>query len=214
MIVGGGGLGREVHELIEDINDEAPRFNVLGWLDSNLALHGSAIHGLPVLGDLRWLSQRPDVGVVVGIGAPHIRRRVVQAIQAQGPNSFPTLIHPTARIGRRVSIGEGTVICANVTTTTDYSIGQHVLVNIMATVAHDNLLGDFVTLAPGALLSGNVTVGEGCDIGTNATLLQGVSIGEWSIVGAAAMVREDLPANCTAVGVPAKVIKERPPNWA
>lgn len=112
-----------------------------------------------------------------------------------------------------MSIGEGTVICAGVTTA-DYSIGRHVLVNVLGTVVHDNVLGDFVTVVPGAMLSGSVTIGEGCDIGTNATLLQGVSIGEWSIVGATAMVREDLPANCTAVGVPAKVIKERAANWA
>lgn len=116
-------------------------------------------------------------------------------------------------IGRRVEIGEGTVICANVTTTTDYKIGRHVLINIMATVAHDDVLHDYVTIAPAAVISGNVTIGEGTDLGTNATVNQGVEIGAWSIVGSGAVVTKSLPDNCTAVGAPAKPIKERPAGW-
>lgn len=213
VIVGPGGLGREVHELIEDINAAQPTWEVLGWLDSNAEMHGQRVHDLPVLGDLDWLADRPEVAVVIGIGAPPTRRRVVERIRAQGNNKFPTLIHPTAVIGRRVEIGEGTIICAGVTTTTDYRIGKHVLLNICCTVAHDDVLHDFVTVAPGALLSGNVTVGEGTDIGTNATIIQGVEIGGWSIVGAGSVVNKPVPDNVTAVGVPAKVIKERESGW-
>jgi acetyltransferase-like isoleucine patch superfamily enzyme len=38
-------------------------------------------------------------------------------------------------------------------------------------------------------------------------------IGPWTIVGAGAAVTGDLPANCTAVGVPARPIKTRPDGW-
>jgi acetyltransferase-like isoleucine patch superfamily enzyme len=62
-------------------------------------------------------------------------------------------------------------------------------------------------------LSGNVTIGEGCDIGTNACAIQGITIGDWSIIGAGATVIRDLPANVTAVGVPARVIATRPDGW-
>ena len=39
---------------------------------------------------------------------------------------------------------------------------------------------------------------------------QGVEIGEWSVVGAGAVVVGDVPAGVTVVGVPAKILKERP----
>lgn len=214
VIVGTGGLAREFHALIEDINaDGKTQWEVAGWLDSNAEKHSQHVHDLPVLGGLEWLRGRPEVGVVIGIGAPPTRRRVAEQLRALGHGHFPTLIHPTAVVGRRVTIGEGTVICANVTTTTDFTLGRHVLINIMATVAHDDVLGDYVTIAPAANISGNVTIGEGTDLGTNAAVNQGVDIGAWSIVGSGAVVTKSLPANCTAVGAPAKVIKERPEGW-
>ncbi|MFW8625426.1 acetyltransferase [Deinococcus sp. ME38] len=213
VIVGTGGHAREIHELIEDINTVAPTWEIMGWLDSNAAAHGTTVHDLPVLGDVDWLQANPDVYVTVAIGAPPVRRRVVERVRAIGHTRFATLIHPTALIGRRVEIGEGTVICAGVITSTDYRLGQHVLINRMATVAHDDDLHDFVTIAPSAVISGNVTIGEGTDLGTNATVNQGVEIGAWTIVGSGAVVTKSLPANCTAVGAPAKPIKERPEGW-
>lgn len=213
VIVGTGGHAREIHELIEDINASALTWEIMGWLDSNAAAHGTTVHDLPVLGDVDWLQANPDVYVTVAIGAPPVRRRVVERVRAIGHTRFATLIHPTALIGRRVEIGEGTVICAGVITSTDYRLGQHVLINRMATVAHDDDLHDFVTIAPSAVISGNVTIGEGTDLGTNATVNQGVEIGAWTIVGSGAVVTKSLPANCTAVGAPAKPIKERPEGW-
>ena len=44
-------------------------------------------------------------------------------------------------------------------------------------------------------------------IGTGAVILRGVKIGNGAVIGANAVVTTDLPANCIAVGVPAKVIK-------
>lgn len=215
VIVGTGGHAREVHELIEDINEAAhvPAWDVLGWLDSNAATHGKRVHDLPVLGDIDWLASQEDTWVTVAIGATHVRRRVTQRLQAQGQRLFATLIHPTAVVGRRARIGAGSVLCAGSMATTDCRIGEHALLNRLAMVAHDDVLGDFVTLAPGVVLSGSVTVGEGTDIGTTAAVNQGLSIGEWSIVGSGAVVIKSLPDNCTAVGAPAKPIKERPAGW-
>ena len=51
-----------------------------------------------------------------------------------------------------------------------------------------------------------VRVGEWADIGTNAVLLPGVTIGKGAMVGAGAVVTEDVPAFAKVAGVPAKVI--------
>jgi len=55
-----------------------------------------------------------------------------------------------------------------------------------------------------------VTIGNDVDIGVSAVVLPGVSIGEGALVGAGAVVTADIPPYAVAVGVPARVIKQRP----
>ena len=54
---------------------------------------------------------------------------------------------------------------------------------------------------------GKVTIGKGASIGTHSTVMPGVTIGEGAIVGAHSLVLTDIPPNCLAYGVPAKVVK-------
>ena len=60
---------------------------------------------------------------------------------------------------------------------------------------------------PTCNISGEVNIAEGVYCGTGAKIINLTSIGEHTIVGAGAVVAKPLPANCIAVGVPAKPIK-------
>lgn len=60
---------------------------------------------------------------------------------------------------------------------------------------------------PSVNISGEVEIGEAVYVGTGAKIINQLKIGDNTIIGAGAVVAKDLPANCTAVGVPAKVIK-------
>ena len=55
----------------------------------------------------------------------------------------------------------------------------------------------------------SISVGDWVWIGANATILPGVSIGEGAVIGAGSVVTRDVPAWTIAVGVPAKVTKQR-----
>lgn len=52
-----------------------------------------------------------------------------------------------------------------------------------------------------------VTLKKGCWIASNVTICGGVTIGEGSVIGAGSVVTRDIPANCIAVGSPAKVLR-------
>lgn len=54
-----------------------------------------------------------------------------------------------------------------------------------------------------------VTIGTGSDIGTNATILPGVHIGAHAIIGAGAVVTNDIPEYAVAAGLPARVLRLR-----
>ncbi len=50
-------------------------------------------------------------------------------------------------------------------------------------------------------------VRKGASIGSSATIMCGVTIGEKAIVGAGAVVTEDVPPNAVVAGVPAKILR-------
>lgn len=56
-------------------------------------------------------------------------------------------------------------------------------------------------------IRGGVKIGDHTWIGTRATILDGVSIGKNVIIGAHSLVKDDIPDNCVAAGVPARIIK-------
>jgi sugar O-acyltransferase (sialic acid O-acetyltransferase NeuD family) len=207
-IVGASGHGGELAGVALACADAGQPIEVLGFVDDDPTRHGTSLRGLPVLGGVDWLFDRDDVEAVVGVGSPTSRQRVVQRLAAAGVR-LRGLVHPRADLTPYVQIGEGVVITAGCVLTHDIVLGDHVHLNRMVTVGHDCRVGAFTHLAPGVVLSGNVSIGEGCDIGTNACVIQHVSIGAWTIVGAGAAVVRDLPAHCTAVGVPARVIRSR-----
>ncbi|MBQ7547566.1 MAG: serine O-acetyltransferase [Clostridia bacterium] len=103
-------------------------------------------------------------------------------------------IHPAATIGRRFFIDHGTGVVIGETT----------------------VIGDDVTIYQGVTLGGtgkdvgkrHPTIGNGVMIGAGAKVLGPFTVGDGSQIAAGAVVLTEIPPNCTAVGVPAQVIKQ------
>lgn len=213
VIVGAGGFAREVLALLRDINAAARQWDVVGFVDDRPELAGAQVAGLPVVGTVDALvRERPAAHYVLGVGSPVVKRRIAERLAGGGLHA-PALVHPSVVRSERVQMGEGCVLCAGNILTCDIELGRFVTLNLACTVGHDAVLGDYATVAPGVNISGNVRVGSGTDLGTGAATVQGCTIGAWSVVGAGAVVASDLPDNCTAVGVPARAIKQRPSGW-
>lgn len=214
VIIGAGGFGREVLDVLEAVNQQTPTYEILGFItEPGYQTPGTLINEKPILGYYDWLeAHRTEVKAICGIGAPATRRRLIQKAEAIGV-SFFSVVHPRALQTRWVTLGTGSIITAGCILTNNIKIGDHVHLNLDCTVGHDAVIEDFVTVSPGVHVSGNVRLEEGSFIGTGANLIEGKTIGAWSVVGAGGVVVKDIPPNSTAVGNPAKVIKERPAGW-
>lgn len=205
VIVGAGGFGREVAWLIEEINKKSPEWNIIGFVDDNESIQGSFINHYRVIGKIDWLKDK-KIHSVIAISNPLIKQKIFQRLH-DTLNQYPVLIHPSVLYSDTVIFGEGTVICAGNILTVNIKIGKHVSIDRACNIGHDAVLGDYSTFLPKTIVSGAVTVEECANIGTGAIIIQGIHIGRNTIVGAGAVVVKDLPADCTAVGIPAKPIK-------
>lgn len=213
VILGTGGVGRAAADAVAAANAVRPAWRLLGFLDENAERHGATVGGLPVLGGLGWLAGRPGVAAHVAIGAPAARRRAVERLGALGVDRFATIVHPSVSLPASARVGRGCLIYRGAVVDVDVTLGAHVMLNINCAICHDDRLDDFATVAPGVSLGGAVHLGEGVDMGIGSCAVQGVTVGPWSVIGAGATVIASLPANITAVGVPARVIRERSAGW-
>ncbi len=207
IIIGAGGFGREVAWLIEDINKINHEWNVVGFVDDNESIQGIEINGYKVVGNIEWLKGQ-KYNVVNAIGDPIIKKKVMDTLK-ESENKYPILIHPSVIYSELVNIGEGSIICAGSIITVNIEIGKQVIINLDSTIGHDAIIGDYNTILPSVNISGFVKSEECVSVGTGSAIIQGVKIGKNTVIGAGAVVVKDLPANCTAVGAPAKPIKIR-----
>ncbi|OON67390.1 acetyltransferase [Hymenobacter sp. CRA2] len=213
VIVGAGGLGREVLMLVRQINEVELRWNVLGFYDDQRPPN-DRVHELPWLGTIDDLNQQEEsVYAAVAIGNSHHRAAVVAGLTSERVH-FATLLHPSVvvRPYQFVQFGAGSIVCQGCIFTCDIRLGRHVLLNLGCTIGHDAVLEDFCSLMPHANVGGEAYLETAVYLGTNATVINQVRVGARTIVGAGAVAVRDLPADCTAVGVPAQVIKQHGAN--
>lgn len=111
-------------------------------------------------------------------------------------------------IGNKTDIGCNTIIssCSGI------SIGSSVLIGANCYIGGARYIADRLDISmmeQGTYSKGTVVIEEGAWLGAGATVLDGMRVGKGAIVGAGAVVTKNLPDYAIAVGVPAKVIKQR-----
>jgi sugar O-acyltransferase (sialic acid O-acetyltransferase NeuD family) len=206
VIVGAGGFGREVHDVLLASGRGGEFAGFVDDGDPDLGL--LAARGAPYLGPIATIEGRA-VAALIGIGDPRTRARVDEWLTSHALLDT-SAIHPAATFGEDNRFEPGLVVCAHVSITTNIALGRHVHVNLNATIGHDCRIGDYVTINPGANISGNVTIGDRVMVGTGAAIIQDIRIGAGTTVGAGAVVTRDLPPGVIAVGAPARPVRDVP----
>lgn len=207
-IFGAGGFGREVKTIIDKINSIHPNtYNFLGFYDDGFE-KDTIINGYPVLGGITDINSiKESICLVISIGDPKIKHKIISKISNKNVE-FPSIIHPNASISNdAVKMGKGCIICEGTIITCNIEIGDFVILNLMCTVGHDTIIDNYCAFMPSVNISGEVHIYSSVYVGTGAKIINLLEIGENTIVGAGAVVSKSLPANCTAVGIPAKPIK-------
>jgi sugar O-acyltransferase (sialic acid O-acetyltransferase NeuD family) len=147
----------------------------------------------------------------IGIGNPILRKILYDKFTSLG-GEFTSTISPVSEIASfDVNIGIGSNVLSGSVFSNGCEVGMGCIIYYNSVITHDCKVGNFVEISPSVTLLGRCTVGSYSRIGSNATILPDVKIGKNVTIGAGSVVTKDLPDNCVAVGIPAKIIKELSP---
>lgn len=215
IIIGAGGHGRELLDIVRDINRQSTdnpqteRFDFLGFVDDGKPdIDRLNRVGAKFLGPVSTLTDLPKgCEFSIGVGSGSVRRKLDEVAITAGLEPA-TLIHSSATIGADVRIAAGAVICAQVSVTTNVSIGRHTHINRNSTVGHDSILAQYSTINPLSAISGNVMVGEDAMVGTNSAINQGLEIGKGAVIASGSAVTKSVENHSLVAGVPA-IMKKR-----
>jgi len=209
IIVGAGGLGREVFWVVQEINRVKRTWNLLGFLDNDPhALDGFSGYGA-VLGPVESYRKLDRPYAVCAVGMPEVRWKVVRRLAAMNAR-WATLVDPSVAVGPGSTIGEGCVLRKRATVTVNVEVGNHVFFGCGAQASHDSRVADFCTLCGHTDLNGGAILEEGVFLGTHACVMPQVRVGAWARVGAGTVAMRDVPSDTTIFGVPGKCFP-RPP---
>ena len=140
-------------------------------------------------------TEQTELPVVVAVGAPLLKQELV----ARWPgDAYATILHSTAYVAPSASVGRGCVVAPLAAVGSRSRLGEHVLVNLGATVSHDVVVGAFASISPGVHIGG-----------IGATIRNGIGIAPGTVVGAGAVVVSDTVENGVYAGVPARLVSIR-----
>ena len=192
-IIGASGHGKVVADIARKNG-----YKEIVFLDDDVSIHECG--GYPVIGKSSE-ARTIDAGVIVGIGNAGVRKQIQESIPDE---KLVTLIHPDAVVAEDVVIGVGTVVMAGAVINPGTHIGKGCIINTCSSVDHDCIVDDFVHVAVGSHLCGTVNVGAGTWIGAGVTVSNNVFICPDCMIGAGAVIVNDIWESGTYVGVPAK----------
>lgn len=205
IIFGAGGFSKDVHFIIDTINQISPTYNLLGFLDDNTD-QPAIINGVPYLGTRAYLSSIDHpVGLVIAIGNKIVSTDIMVLASNNAHISFPNIVHPSCYIDFKfLELGRGNVFNAYCIVSRNCIIGDFNLFNQSIGIGHDVVIGNNNVFNPKVQISGGVKIGDNNFFGLNASILQYKEVGDNNMIGACSFVAKNLKNDRKVFGIPAK----------
>jgi sugar O-acyltransferase (sialic acid O-acetyltransferase NeuD family) len=169
LIVGAGGLGREVANWAIDEIKKSSGWIIAGFLDDNPnALDGKQT-SIPLIGSVAGFVPSSSVYVVIAMGNPAVRRKLHEGLLAKGAQ-FANVIHPTAIVAEGVRLGLGVVLAPFSILSANSCIGDGVVINYYAVIQHDAQVGSWSYISSHGNVGSGSILGQETLVGTHSVI--------------------------------------------
>ena len=205
VIIGAGGLAREVFDLANVCLGHKPGFKIKGFLSDSPSDIDDMGYS-PLLGKVAdYIPKAGDV-FFCAIGQVSDRKKTVEIIQSKG-GKFITLIHPSAVVSPSTRIGNGVAIKAFCVLSSDCIIDDFSYLQSSVILGHDVHIGRFCQINSFAFFAGYVRIHDMVTVNAGARIVQNIVVEEQSVVGMGSVVLNRVKKGTTVFGVPAKQLK-------
>lgn len=206
IILGAGGMGRQLYHFACSCNEFGRDFLIKGFLDDNLnALDGYKNYPL-IVGSIATYEIDQDDIFVNSIGNVQTKKKCIHAILERG-GEFLTLIHPDAGVSQNVELGKGCIVAANAYIGVDSKIGDFSFIQNGAIIGHDVRIGAWTRIDCHVVCIAGVKIGNDVCIHTGAVINHNIKIADGACVGAGSFVIRNIRSAITVYGNPAKKIE-------
>jgi sugar O-acyltransferase (sialic acid O-acetyltransferase NeuD family) len=207
LIYGFGGFGHEVACIINQINDLAPTWNIIGYMDDGVEVgteckYGRVLGGIDVLN--AW---KTPVSVVIAVGSPKYLEQLPSKI-TNPLVEFPNIIAPNVFYFDKESVvfGKGNIITFDCRFSCNIKIGDFNVLDGCISLGHDVELGSYNMLFPEVRISGQTIVGDKNFFGSRCFVAQCLKIGNENRFGAGSFVLRKIKDGGLYMGNPAKKV--------
>ena len=205
IIIGAGGMGRQVLSFAKSCDGYGKEYDIKGFLDDNLEAMKDFPSYPPVLGTVDGYQIEDNDVFFNSIGDVQAKKRCIQKILDKG-GDFLTLIHHTAQVSPDTKIGKGCMIGSYVGIGVETTIGDFCLLQSKCTIGHDVYIGDYSRIDCNVVLIAGVKVGKDVCVHTSSVVNHDVKLGDGCTVGAMSFVIKNVKPGQTVFGNPAKVL--------
>lgn len=190
LILGAGGHAAVVIDALQKAGA-----TVSGVLDPNWQ-GASPLLGVPMLGADDYLEtvspQQVYVAIGVGGNGGNPVRRSLFMLARRGGFEMPPVLHPASTIADSATIEPGVHVMAGAVIQARALLGEGVIVNTLASVDHDSIIGAYCHVAPHACICGGVVLGQGVHVGAGAVVIQEIEVMADSFIKAGSCLTRSL----------------------
>jgi sugar O-acyltransferase (sialic acid O-acetyltransferase NeuD family) len=204
-IYGAGGLGREIYDIANRINNKNNRWSSIVFINDNITIRNIKLSSLEFsLQDFAQIKE--DKQVIIAVGEPILRMKLYEKL-FQFNIELTTLIDPSAIISNQAKISNGVIISEYTSIHADVIIEDNVLIQPFCCIGHDIYIGKHTVVSTTANIGGGAVIGSKVYLGMNCAIKQNINIHDGAIIGMGAVVYKNVDSEMTVIGNPARVTK-------
>lgn len=205
-IYGAGGLGREILDLANNINNNEKKWNEIVFINDNK--NEDYVNKIAVFTFDEFIKkyELSMAKIVIAVGEPRVRG-LLRLKVTSAFYKLETLIHPNAYIGSNSIIEEGVIIQYGCFISCNIKIYTNVLIQANSSVGHDSIIENDSVISSYVGISGTCIIGKRVYVGVSVPIKEKITIGNDSIIGMGSVVLRDIEENVVAIGNPARAMK-------